>query len=130
MKHCKSLMRGLMHACEVCAAVQVGSIFEYANRNPIFGVVKPDNFLWAPILLFFAITGFPSAGTCPALNVVLSGLSELYLTSQENVLVSSLPCITAGCRIAPSSPNACPCCHRFPLHQGYQCSQQRRREAR
>ncbi|CAL5223620.1 g6161 [Coccomyxa viridis] len=44
------------------AIAAVGSIFEYANRNPIFGVVKPDNFLWAPILLFFAITGFPSAG--------------------------------------------------------------------
>ena len=44
------------------AALQVGSIYEYANRNPVFGVVKPDNFLWAPILLFFAVTGFPSAG--------------------------------------------------------------------
>ena len=45
------------------AALQVGSIYEYANKNPVFGVVKPDNFLWAPILLFFAISGFPSAGT-------------------------------------------------------------------
>ena len=41
----------------------MGSIFEFANKNAIFGVVKPDNFLWAPILLFFAVTGFPSAGT-------------------------------------------------------------------
>ena len=30
-------------------AAQVGSIFEFANKNAIFGVVKPDNFLWAPI---------------------------------------------------------------------------------
>jgi hypothetical protein len=43
-------------------ALQVGSIFEYFNRHAIFGVVSPDNLLWAPILGFFAITGFPSAG--------------------------------------------------------------------
>ena len=49
----------------------MGSIFEYANRNPIFGVVKPDSFLWAPILLFFAITGFPSAGAPFWLMIVL-----------------------------------------------------------
>ncbi|EIE21297.1 hypothetical protein COCSUDRAFT_83521, partial [Coccomyxa subellipsoidea C-169] len=44
------------------AIAAVGSIFEFANRNPIFGVLPPSNFLWAPILLFFSITGFPSAG--------------------------------------------------------------------
>lgn len=49
----------------MCVGWQVGSIFEFANRNPIFGVLPPDNFLWAPILLFFSITGFPSAGACP-----------------------------------------------------------------
>lgn len=57
------------------AALQVGSIFEYANKNAIFGVVKPDSFLWAPILLFFAVTGFPSAGASePHLtwNLILS----------------------------------------------------------
>jgi hypothetical protein len=44
------------------AAVQVGSIFEYADRNPIFGVVQPDSPLWAPILGLFALTGLPMAG--------------------------------------------------------------------
>ena len=53
---------GQSRAQDRCLCLQVGSIFEYANRNPLFGVVKPDSFLWAPILLFFAITGFPSAG--------------------------------------------------------------------
>uniref|UniRef100_A0A7S3VM01 Uncharacterized protein n=1 Tax=Dunaliella tertiolecta TaxID=3047 RepID=A0A7S3VM01_DUNTE len=38
-----------------------GSIFEYVDKNPIFGLVQPDNPLWAPILLFMAITGFPTA---------------------------------------------------------------------
>eukprot|EP00270_Netrium_digitus_P020762 TRINITY_DN8620_c0_g1_i2.p1 TRINITY_DN8620_c0_g1~~TRINITY_DN8620_c0_g1_i2.p1 ORF type:complete len:227 (+),score=36.62 TRINITY_DN8620_c0_g1_i2:97-681(+) len=38
----------------------VGSIFEFFNHNPIFGVVPPESPLWAPILGFFALTGFPS----------------------------------------------------------------------
>ncbi len=42
----------------------VGSIFEFIDRNPLFGVVQPDNPVWAPILLFFAVTGFPTAGAC------------------------------------------------------------------
>ncbi|KAL2644088.1 hypothetical protein R1flu_011675 [Riccia fluitans] len=44
------------------AIAAVGSIFEYFNKNPVFGVVQPDSPLWAPILGFFAITGLPSAG--------------------------------------------------------------------
>ncbi len=44
------------------AIAAVGSIFEYIDRNAIFGVVGPDSQLWAPILLFFAVTGFPTAG--------------------------------------------------------------------
>ncbi|KAF5836011.1 hypothetical protein DUNSADRAFT_6581 [Dunaliella salina] len=39
----------------------IGSIFEYVDKNPIFGLVQPDNPLWAPILLFMGITGFPTA---------------------------------------------------------------------
>ncbi|GIL79901.1 hypothetical protein Vretimale_12522 [Volvox reticuliferus] len=44
------------------AIAAVGSIFEFVDRNPVFGVLPPDNPLWAPILLFFAVTGFPTAG--------------------------------------------------------------------
>ncbi|KAG0593309.1 hypothetical protein M758_1G313600 [Ceratodon purpureus] len=51
----------LIGSCLVAIAA-VGSIFEYFNQNPLFGVVQPDNPLWAPILGVFAITGFPSAG--------------------------------------------------------------------
>ncbi len=40
---------------------QVGSVFEYFNKNPIFGVVPPDSPFWAPILGIFVFTGFPSA---------------------------------------------------------------------
>eukprot|EP00245_Coleochaete_scutata_P008106 TRINITY_DN2411_c3_g1_i1.p1 TRINITY_DN2411_c3_g1~~TRINITY_DN2411_c3_g1_i1.p1 ORF type:complete len:270 (+),score=59.67 TRINITY_DN2411_c3_g1_i1:120-929(+) len=46
----------------IIAIAAVGSIFEYANRNAVFGVIPPDNPLWAPILAFFAITGIPLAG--------------------------------------------------------------------
>ncbi|KAL3697292.1 hypothetical protein R1sor_011368 [Riccia sorocarpa] len=44
------------------AIAAVGSIFEYFNGNPIFGIVQPDSPLWAPILGIFSITGLPSAG--------------------------------------------------------------------
>jgi hypothetical protein len=41
---------------------QVGSIFEYLDRNAVFGVIQPDSPLWAPVLGLFAITGLPTAG--------------------------------------------------------------------
>lgn len=45
-----------------CAIAAIGSIFEYSAHNAIFGVIQPDNFLYTPILGFFAITGLPTAG--------------------------------------------------------------------
>jgi hypothetical protein len=42
--------------------LQIGSIFEFFNKNPIFGVVPPDSPFYTPILGFFAITGLPTAG--------------------------------------------------------------------
>lgn len=41
--------------------IQVGSIYEYANKNPVFGVLPADSGLYAPILGFFVLTGFPTA---------------------------------------------------------------------
>lgn len=41
------------------AIAAVGSIFEYVNQNPIFGVVGPDSALYKPILGIFVFTGFP-----------------------------------------------------------------------
>lgn len=40
----------------------VGSVFEFLYKNPVFGVIQPDNVLWAPILGLFAFTGLPTAG--------------------------------------------------------------------
>jgi hypothetical protein len=47
-------------------APQVGSVFEYFGGNAVFGVVQPDNPLWAPILGLFAFTGLPMAGEAGA----------------------------------------------------------------
>ena len=44
------------------ARMQVGSIYEYFNKNAIFGLVQPGNPAYAPILGFFAITGLPLSG--------------------------------------------------------------------
>eukprot|EP00882_Tetradesmus_deserticola_P003442 GHRQ01003640.1.p1 GENE.GHRQ01003640.1~~GHRQ01003640.1.p1 ORF type:complete len:196 (+),score=44.04 GHRQ01003640.1:25-612(+) len=44
------------------AIASVGSVFEYLDKNALFGVVQPDSPLWAPILGLFAITGLPTAG--------------------------------------------------------------------
>lgn len=46
----------------VVAIAATGSIFEFFNKNAIFGVIEPDSPLWAPILGFFVLTGFPLAG--------------------------------------------------------------------
>eukprot|EP00892_Ulva_mutabilis_P011104 jgi/Ulvmu1/8366/UM042_0072.1 len=42
--------------------VQIGSVFEFFNKNSIFGVVEPSSPLYLPILGVFAVTGLPTAG--------------------------------------------------------------------
>jgi hypothetical protein len=59
--------------CNVWWFLQVGSIFEYFNQNPLFGVVQPDNPLWAPVLGLFAITGLPTAVSTIHLTLSLPG---------------------------------------------------------
>jgi hypothetical protein len=49
-------------ASSLVAIAAVGSVFEYFNKNAIFGVVPPDSPFWTPILGIFVFTGFPSAG--------------------------------------------------------------------
>lgn len=38
-------------------------MFEYFDKNAVFGVIPPDSPLWAPVLGLFAFTGIPMAGT-------------------------------------------------------------------
>ena len=40
----------------------MGSVFEFVNKNAIFGVLPPSSPLYTPILALFALTGLPSAG--------------------------------------------------------------------
>ena len=49
-------------ASAIVAIAAVGSIFEYANKNPIFDVIGTDSPLYTPILGFFALTGLPVSG--------------------------------------------------------------------
>ncbi|KAK9839425.1 hypothetical protein WJX81_001400 [Elliptochloris bilobata] len=49
-------------ASAIVAIAAVGSIFEFANKNAIFGTVPPSSPFYAPIQLTFALTGIPSAG--------------------------------------------------------------------
>lgn len=46
----------------IVAIAAVGSIFEFANKNPIFDIIYPDSPLYTPILGLFSVTGIPTAG--------------------------------------------------------------------
>lgn len=48
--------------------LQTGSWFELANKNAIFGVLKPDNPLYSIILGTFGVTGYPTAGLLLSLS--------------------------------------------------------------
>ncbi|KAF3774236.1 hypothetical protein EJ110_NYTH48940 [Nymphaea thermarum] len=48
-------------ASAVTAIAAIGSIFEYVNQRPVFGVISPDNVVYAPLLGFFVFTGVPTS---------------------------------------------------------------------
>ncbi|KAF9587232.1 hypothetical protein IFM89_039540 [Coptis chinensis] len=48
-------------ASAITAIAAIGSIFEFINQKPVFGVVNPDNIFYTPLLGFFAITGIPTS---------------------------------------------------------------------
>nr|GLL38589.1 diacylglycerol O-acyltransferase 2 [Ipomoea trifida] len=48
-------------ASSITAIAAIGSIFEYVNQKPVFGVVSPDSAFYAPLLGFFVFTGIPSS---------------------------------------------------------------------
>ncbi|CBI37624.3 unnamed protein product, partial [Vitis vinifera] len=45
----------------VTAIAAIGSIFEYANKRPVFGVLSSDSIFYAPLLGFFVFTGIPTS---------------------------------------------------------------------
>ncbi|PIA26289.1 hypothetical protein AQUCO_09500038v1 [Aquilegia coerulea] len=48
-------------ASAITAIAAIGSIFEYINEKPVFGVLNPDSIFYAPLLGFFAFTGVPTS---------------------------------------------------------------------
>ncbi|XP_021888044.1 uncharacterized protein LOC110807271 [Carica papaya] len=48
-------------ASSVTAIAAVGSIFEYVNQRPVFGVLSSDSIFYAPLLGFFVFTGVPTS---------------------------------------------------------------------
>ncbi|CAH1413758.1 unnamed protein product [Lactuca virosa] len=48
-------------ASAVTAIAAVGSVFEYVNQKPVFGVLNSESIFYAPVLGFFAFTGVPTA---------------------------------------------------------------------
>lgn len=49
-------------ASAITAIAAIGSIFEYVNQRPVFGVLSSDSIFYAPLLGFFAFTGIPFSG--------------------------------------------------------------------
>ncbi|XP_009766193.1 uncharacterized protein LOC107822718 [Nicotiana tabacum] len=48
-------------ASAVTAIAAIGSVFEYVNQKPVFGVLGSDSVFYAPVLGFFAFTGIPTS---------------------------------------------------------------------
>ncbi|PSS21425.1 hypothetical protein CEY00_Acc10469 [Actinidia chinensis var. chinensis] len=48
-------------ASAITAIAAIGSVFEYVNQRPVFGVVSSDSIYYAPLLGFFAFTGIPTS---------------------------------------------------------------------
>ncbi|GAA0150068.1 hypothetical protein LIER_09090 [Lithospermum erythrorhizon] len=48
-------------ASAITAIAAIGSVFEYVNQKPVFGVLNSDSIFYAPVLGFFAFTGIPTA---------------------------------------------------------------------
>ncbi|XP_073296655.1 uncharacterized protein [Primulina huaijiensis] len=45
----------------VAAVAAIGSIFEYANERPVFGILNSDSVFYAPLLGFFVSVGIPAS---------------------------------------------------------------------
>ncbi|XP_022146563.1 uncharacterized protein LOC111015749 [Momordica charantia] len=48
-------------ASSITAIAAIGSIFEYVNQKPVFGIINSDSIFYAPLLGFFAFTGIPTS---------------------------------------------------------------------
>ncbi len=70
------------------AGLQIGSIFEYSNKNPVFGLLPPSSPFYTPILGFFAVTGLPSAGE----------LQQIIVSTSVHIICLQSVCTRNGIR--------------------------------
>ncbi|KAI3871333.1 hypothetical protein MKW92_033036 [Papaver armeniacum] len=52
---------GYLLASTITAIAAIGSVFEYINQKPVFGLLDSDSIFYAPVLGFFAFTGVPTS---------------------------------------------------------------------
>lgn len=45
----------------VAAIAAIGSIFEYVNERPVFGILNSDSMFYAPLLGIFVFVGIPTS---------------------------------------------------------------------
>lgn len=48
-------------ASAIVAIAAIGSVFEYVNQKPVFGLLNSDSIFYVPVLGFFAFTGIPTS---------------------------------------------------------------------
>ncbi|CAH9128709.1 unnamed protein product [Cuscuta epithymum] len=48
-------------ASSITAIAAVGSVFEYVNQKPVFGLLNSDSVFYTPLLGFFAFSGIPTS---------------------------------------------------------------------
>lgn len=56
----------------LCLNLQIGSVFEYVNQRPAFGVLNSDSVFYAPLLGFFAFTGIPTSVSLEFTLIIVS----------------------------------------------------------
>lgn len=81
--------------------MQIGSIFEYANKNPVFGVLKSDSIFYAPLLGFFVFTGIPTS-VCYSTGSLVE-FSSCFLSLENISITSRIYHIPYVCRIFPGN---------------------------
>ncbi|KZV58818.1 polyadenylate-binding protein 6-like [Dorcoceras hygrometricum] len=76
----------------VAAIAAVGSIFEYVNERPVFGILNSDSVLYAPLLGFFVFAGIPTSvpssvgvGVASSLFVPCSNLVVVFRGKPEHM---------------------------------------------
>lgn len=58
-------------ASVITAIAAIGSVFEYINQRPVFGILNSDSIFYTPLLGFFVFTGIPTSVNFRSLRKVV-----------------------------------------------------------